>query len=142
MHFIYFCTFKMNCEVMKMYIQFNANPKKRKVGDCVIRAISTVTHKSWEQVYSELVSKGFAMYDMPTSNEVWKSYLNDLGFDRYIIPNTCPDCYTVKDFCYDYPIGEYILGTGSHAIAVIDGSYYDTWDSGEETPIYYFRRRD
>jgi hypothetical protein len=48
----------------------------------------------------------------------------------------------VEDFCRDNPEGTYVLGTGSHAIAVIDGNYYDAWDSGREQPMYYYRKDD
>ena len=78
------------------------------------------------------------MSDMPSSNHVWGAYLMSKGFERHIIPNTCPDCYTVKDFCEEHPEGTYILATGSHVVAVIDGDYYDTWDSGDEIPIYFW----
>lgn len=77
---------------------------------------------------------------MPSSNNVWGTYLTEKGFRRFSIPNTCPNCYTIKDFCRDNSIGTYIIGTGSHAVAVIDGDYYDTWDSGDEVPIYFFKR--
>lgn len=80
------------------------------------------------------------MHDMPSSNSVWGSYLKENGFKRYIIPNECPNCYTIKDFCSDYPIGLYILATGSHVVTVIDGDYYDSWDSGKEIPIYFFKK--
>ena len=46
---------------------------------------------------------------------------------------------TVREFAKDHPEGKYILGTGTHAVAVIDGDYIDTWDSGDEVPIYYFQ---
>lgn len=51
-----------------------------------------------------------------------------------------PDCYNVKDFAQDHPKGRYVVGTGTHVIAVIDGNYYDTWDSGEEIPVYYWEK--
>lgn len=78
--------------------------------------------------------------DMPSSNEVWMSYLTKCGFERSIIPNTCPNCYTIKDFCKDNPQGVYLLATGTHVVAVINGSYFDTWDSGNEIPVFYFRK--
>lgn len=123
-----------------MYIQYNANPLKNIVGDCVIRAISKVMDKSWDDVYGELALQGFMLKDMPSSNEVWGSYLQDNGFTRHIIPNTCPACYTVEDFCIDFPQGKFVLGTGTHAIASIDGCYYDTWQSGNESLIYYWEK--
>jgi hypothetical protein len=123
-----------------MFIQYNANPNNNLVGDCVIRSIATVLNKPWEDVYAGIVLQGFIMHDMPSSNSVWKAYLNKYGYTRHIIPNTCPDCYTVKDFCKDNPVGNFVLGTGTHAIAIKDGNYIDTWDSGNEIPIYYFER--
>ena len=59
---------------------------------------------------------------------------------RYTIPNTCPDCYTVEQFCVDNDRGLFLLATGSHVVAVKDGLYFDAWDSGNEIPIYYWRK--
>lgn len=123
-----------------MFIYENLNPEKRVVGDCVIRAIAKLTDRPWEYAYIDVIVQGYNMYDMPSSNEVWSSYLKSQGFYKKVIPNTCPDCYTVKDFCKDHPKGKYLLATGSHVIAVIDGNYYDTWNSGDEIPIYYFTK--
>ena len=82
------------------------------------------------------------MYDMPSSNEVWGTYLHEHGFKRYVIPDTCPDCYTVNQFCADNPDLKGILATGTHVIAVDSGDFFDTWNSGEEVPIYYWRKEN
>ena len=123
-----------------MFIRYNSNPYGSRVGDCVVRAISTAMNMEWEEVYMALAERGLSMGDMPSSNHVWGSYLMDNGYVREVIPHTCPDCYTVRDFCADHPHGNYILGTGTHALAAINGNYYDTWDSGDEVPIFYFRK--
>jgi len=123
-----------------MFEFFNPNPKQNLIGDCVIRGICKLTGMDWVDAYMEVVAQGLAMYDMPSSNAVWGAYLYDNGFRRNVIPNTCPNCYTVQDFCNDYPQGKYLLATGTHVIAVEDGVYYDTWDSGNEIPIYYWRK--
>ena len=123
-----------------MYIYSNSNPYGRHVGDCVVRAISTAMNLEWEDVYLDLTHRGLELRDMPSSNYVWGSYLTDSGYTREVIPYTCPDCYTVREFANDHPEGTFILGTGTHAVAVINGDYYDTWDSGDEVPIYYYRR--
>lgn len=122
------------------YIQKNVNPSGKRVGDCVIRAISTIMDTDWERTYTDLMLEGYALKDMPSANYVWGSYLTKQGYIRQVIPNSCPNCYTVKDFCRDHPNGRYILATGSHVIAVIDGAYIDTWDSGDEIPVYYWER--
>lgn len=123
-----------------MYIHFNPNPMQKRVGDCVVRALCKVTEQSWEEVYSQICLQGFKMCDMPSSNPVWASYLKMRGFRQLSIPDTCPDCYTVNDFCIENPHGTFVLGTGTHVVAVLDGDYYDAWDSGNEIPVYYFRR--
>lgn len=120
------------------FVHTNPNPKNNYTGDCVIRAISIAEDMSWDDTFVELVLKSFEMKDIPSSNVVWSAYLRDLGYSRHVIPDTCPDCYTIEDFTVDHPTGEYILATGSHVVAVINGDYYDTWSSGKEVPIYYF----
>jgi hypothetical protein len=122
------------------YRYFNPNPNFHNNGDCVIRAISKIMNQSWDKTYFELCVEGYLQKDWGDSNRVWDAYLRGCGFLRRVIPNTCPDCYTIKDFCYDHPLGEYILATGSHVVAVIDGDYYDSWDSGNEVPIFYYTR--
>lgn len=123
-----------------MWIHENLNPFLDNVGDCVIRAIAIATDNDWDSVYIDLALVGFRIKDMPSANRTWMEHLKELGFRRYIIPDTCPDCYTVKAFCIDHPKGTYILATGTHVVCVIDGNYHDSWDSGNEVPIYYFER--
>lgn len=123
-----------------MFSELNTNPQKRETGDCVVRSISVVTDKDWDDVYLDLLLKGFQMKEMPSQNNVWGAYLHDLGFTRHIIPDTCPECYTINDFAKDHPQGRYVVGTGTHATAIIDGIIYDTWNCGEEIPMYYFTK--
>ena len=123
------------------YKYYNPNKRnKNSRGDCVIRAISKVMNQSWDDTYWDLCAQGAIMGDWGNSNQVWDSYLRDCGFIRRVIPNTCPDCYTVKNFCYDHPYGVYLLSTGEHTIAVEFGNYFDSWDSGNEVPIYFYTK--
>lgn len=123
------------------FIQYNPNPRRKSVIDCTIRALSRALDTDWDDAYIRLCMKGFVLKNMPSANEVWHELLKDEGYERHIIPNTCPDCYTVRAFCLEHPTGLYILGTGSHVITVENGDYYDNWDSGDEVPIYYWERR-
>ena len=125
-----------------MFIPYNPNPAGHFVGDCVIRALAKVFDKDWDYVYIEVVSQGYNDYDMPSSNAVWGNVLKNNGFHRHIIPDTCPNCYTIKDFCIEHPYGKYILATGTHVVAVENGNYYDAWDSGNEVPIYYWHKEE
>lgn len=121
---------------------FNPNPNGSRVGDCVIRAISAVTGQDWNSTYTGVALQGYVLGDMPSANHVWRAYLTSKGFQRAIIPDTCPDCYTVDDFANEHPKGRFVLGTGNHAVAVVNGEVWDTWDSRSEIPIYYFYKEE
>ena len=119
----------------------NPNPRHALVGDCTIRALSIATKKPWETVYAELAVYGLMACDMPSSNAVWGQYLADLGYERDVVQVSCPAC-TVRDFAARNPHGKYVLGTGSHVVCVVDGDYYDTWDSGDERPIFVWEEKN
>lgn len=123
-----------------MFIKYNANPYSARVGDCTIRAISKATSQPWDKTYIDVCLEGLIKGDMPSANTVWGSYLKSKGFRRCLIPDSCPECYTVAQFAEDHKKGTYILALNGHVVAVEDGSYFDTWDSGNEIPIYYWER--
>lgn len=123
-----------------MWRYYNPNPEHNDTGDCVIRALSLAFGTDWETTFLNVAMKGYEMHKMPSNNAVWDAYLRHNGFKRYILPNDCPDCYRIKNFCMDNPTGVYILATGSHVVTVIDGNYYDTWDSGNEVAIYFYKK--
>ena len=84
--------------------------------------------------------QGYMMRDMPSANHVWGAYLRSRCFDRDMIPNSCPDCYTVADFAAEHPEGTYILALSGHVVCVQNGDWIDTWDSGGEIPLYYWHK--
>lgn len=124
------------------FIEYNPNPTGRRVGDCAVRAISKALKIDWEEAYSMIAANGYRIGDMPSSDSVWGSVLRQNGFYRKAIPNTCPDCYTVTDFCRSHPRGTYVLAFGGHVATVVDGDLYDTWNSSHEVPQYYWYRKD
>lgn len=107
----------------------------------MIRAIATVLGTDWRTVYDALADEGSRIYEMMDANHLWVRWLERHGFSLHAIPDQCPECYTVRDFCRDHNRGRYVLGTGDHAVAVIDGDWYDTFDSGDLVPIFCLRRR-
>lgn len=122
-----------------MFIRYNGNPCGKENGDCVIRAISIATGKEWFQVYAGLCVQGRFMCGWGNFNDVWSAYLEYLGFERYELPDNYT--YSVSDFATEHPRGIYVLGTGNHAVAVVNGDVIDSWDSSGEIPKYYFRKR-
>lgn len=125
-----------------MWSFYNPNPTGAKVGDCSVRAISKALNKSWDKAYADLALQGYVMSDMPSANSVWGALLKSHGFEREAIPNTCPDCYTMGDFCRDHPFGVYVVAMSGHVATVIDGTLFDSWDSSQEIPIYYWRQNN
>jgi len=125
-----------------MYEFYNPNPVRPEggAGDCAIRAISKAMEISWEKAYVMLSVNGFLMGEIPNSDLVWGSVLRQYGFIREIVPNTCPDCYTVEDFCTDHPEGTYVVKSQDHVATVVDGVLFDSWDSSMNTPIYVWRK--
>ena len=79
---------------------------------------------------------------MPSANIVWGTFLLNNGFQEKSLMHKCKDCYNLINFCSDHPRGEYLVGTGSHIIYCKDGNYYDSWDSGDLIPTYYFERSE
>ena len=125
-----------------MWERYQPNPTGRAVGDCSVRAISAALGVSWEKAYALIAVNGFAMKDMPSSNSVWGSVLRQHGFKRAAIESECADCYTAEDFANDHPSGVYVLGFGNHVATLIDGTIYDSWDSRNEIPQYFWYKGD
>lgn len=123
-----------------MWIKANPNPAGKQVPDCVIRAICIALNKSWLEVSDELYF-GYARreFSVTCDDHIWGHYLYDYGFEPFLLPHSCPACITIRQFCGMYPRGTYIIGTGAHAVAVIDGDYYDTWDSGDQIPSFFWK---
>lgn len=120
------------------FVEYNPNPRGINTGDCVIRALCQSLGMTWEKAYIELTVKGLELCRWGNDNTVWEKYLKERGFVQQVLPSTCPDCYTIADFAKDHPDGTYIVATGTHVVAVKDGNYFDTWDSGNLVPSYYF----
>lgn len=120
---------------------YNANPTGKSVGDCTIRALSKALGQSWEETYVGLALEGFRLGDMPSADSVWGPYLREHGFTRHLLPDACPECYTIADFAADHPVGTFILSMpGRHVVTVVNGVIFDSWDSRNEVPTYFWTK--
>ena len=125
-----------------MWIEFNPNPNRRSTIDCTVRALCKALDMDWDTVSLALSAIAFVQKTMPSENGVWGTLLHRNGFRRYVIPNTCPDCYTARQFCRDHPRGVYVLVFTSHIATVVDGNLYDTWNSMDEFLQFYWERKE
>lgn len=122
--------------------EYNPNPTGRRVGDCAVRAVAKALNTDWETAYQMIADNGFLMGDVMSSDSVWGSVLREHGFNRAAIPNTCPDCYTAEDFAATHPHGTYVLCFDGHVATVQDGTIFDSWDSSELVPQYYWYKKE
>lgn len=120
--------------------KYNPNPTGRTVEDCSIRAIAAALDVSWDSASDMVYYMAKSMGTTTPDDAAWGAVLRQNGFYRAAIPNRCPECYTVKDFCLDHPRGIFVLKTSGHVVTVIDGQAWDTWDSTGEIPMYYWYR--
>ena len=124
-----------------LWIQVNPNPCRTETEDCVVRAIALATNRTWREVHWDLCVMSNELCTMPSVNWLWGEYLKRLGFTQFMLPESCPECVTVRKFCRMYPHGTYIIGTGHHAICIRNGCYMDAWDSGDERPTYFYKKK-
>lgn len=124
------------------FVYYNPNPFQTHVGDCSVRAISKALGKDWEDSYISLCAEGLYYRDMPSSNYVWGMYLLRFGFKQRMIDSICPKCISVSEFTEEHPSGTYVLGCEGHVVTAVDGDYFDSWDSGHKTVLFYFEKEE
>lgn len=105
-----------------MYKYYNANPHHRHIDDCVIRALSLLTNKSWNELYDELSDISNNQGYMVDNVEFVEDYLDK----RY--KRECHYSKTLEEFVKEFPYGKYAVTMNGHITSVIDGVIYDTFD--------------
>lgn len=142
------------------FTYFNANPKDKRSSDCVLRAISLASGKSWDEVLDDLVILSHKYKEMPNDKKCYGKYLESLGFEMQKQPRQYDNTkYTGKEFC-NLLNGLYINSVtgatvscdivakigGHHLVAIRldeDNKYkiFDIWDStGGSIGNYWIRR--
>ena len=107
------------------YYYYNANPYGRNIEDCVLRSISVLTNRSWEDVNDELsylaAKDGYMFDNVP--------FVEDYLDDRY--PRECHYSKTIGEFAKERPYGRYAATMDNHITAIIDGVIVDTFDCSD-----------
>ena len=126
-----------------MWRYYNPNPVGRSEGiDCAVRAVAKALNTDWETAYILIAINGYAMGDVSCSDSVWGSVLRQHGFYRENIAKNLRGRYFVGDFAEDNPDGTFVIGTGSHAVAIVDGDIYDSFDSTDQPVEFVWYRKD
>lgn len=125
-----------------MFVYYNPNPEGHRVDDCSIRALTKALNVDWDTAFALVSAEAFKQKNMPSANVVWGAVLYRHGFIRQMAGDACPICYTVADFCREYPTGTYVLSCDGHVVTVADGRAFDSWNSLGEHPLFFWRRSD
>jgi hypothetical protein len=116
-----------------MYKEANANPKRRKTNDCVVRAICNVTGKQWSEVYNKLCAIGSEMYLMPNDKRVYTKYLAELGWQKQPMPKKENGIrFTLKEFVEANGKITIVASVVKHLTAIVEGELHDTWNCGHK----------
>lgn len=122
-----------------MFKNLNINPKSRKAGDCVIRAIAKASGKSWHTVFDELTDLARSECAMPNDRPIVKKYLERIGFHKVSVQPK-PGCsrFRVKELAEQLKTPAVVFIAGH--LTAIDGfgNYIDTWDCGDKCAYQLF----
>ena len=121
---------------------YNPNPNKRTdVGDCVIRSMCKATGKDWDTVFNDLVAIAFEKKCMPNSDDAWKEYLSQHGFEyRKLSIKKGSKRPTPQTFATKNKKGTFVLVIAGHIVTCQDGYFWDTWDCGEKGMYGYWEK--
>ena len=125
------------------YYQPNKKDLKDEYGDCVIRSLTKVTGKECLQLFEELLPYARELQCMPKWKACYEKYLISNNFLYHGISNKKGSKRpTVDSFTKEHKEGTYLLRVAHHCVAVVDGIYYDTWDSGDCCLYGYWERKE
>lgn len=125
-----------------MFVFYNPNPTGARVGDCAIRSCAAALDQPWDKTYLDLCIEGLLKSDLPSANAVWGAYLRRHCFVRRNVDVDNANTYTLEDFAQDHPDGIFVVALSGHVVTVSNGDWMDSWDSGAEIVLYYFKRGD
>lgn len=125
----------------KSYEYSNPHPKGIKShGDCVYRAISIATGKSWLQVYDELYILGRELLAPANDKLTYTTYLDRIA-ERLPAHKPNGKRLTGKDVAALDPSRVYVVRMANHLAAVKGGKVRDTWDSSDKSAYLIWELR-
>lgn len=130
----------------KTFTYYNANPKNKETGDCVIRALSLVCNIPYYDVLNELVKSQIKSGYMINDSHNWSKFLKDRGFVKLPAPRTSENkrirgemfCQQLqkKRFYEGYKIDEnstlFIRIGSHHVVGIKNFKIHDIWDSTDD----------
>jgi hypothetical protein len=122
------------------FIKQNVNPKNRKVGDCVVRAIAVASGKTWDEVFDGLCLLAKQEKAMPNSKEVFEIYLQQIGFKKHKMPRKANGSKYIAGEWASQIKGVAVIQVARHLTAAVEQSIVDIWDCGGKSVYNYYTR--
>ena len=124
------------------YYQPNDKDLKDIIGDCVIRAFAKTENKTWVEVFDELAPIARELQCLMNNKPCYQEYLKRKGYEYVGVSNKKGTKRpTVSSFALAHKTGAYVTIAANHVVAVVDGRFYDTWDSGQKSLDGYWIKK-
>lgn len=119
----------------------NENPKGRRTGDCVIRAIARASGDGWDLTFDGLVAVAKVMKSEPAWKDCYEKYLAEQGWTKGKQPRkTDGSKYTVAEWCRMHRTGKMVISVSNHLTCIVDGKCNDIWNCTGKTVLNYWTR--
>lgn len=120
------------------WVKYNPNPNGNNTGDCTIRAYCKAEGLDWDEAYDIASRYGKDMKMLPDDNKVVEKIMTtEFGYTLHKHKKDSAK-KTVNEFAVEHPFGTYVVNVRHHVVAVVDGRFYDTWDSGKRSISGYY----
>lgn len=124
------------------YLKYNANPKNKRTGDCVIRALTVALDKKYEDVAKDLFEFSMKTYYSMNSKENFSGYLSKQGYLMQRMPKREDGTrYTVEEFIDELAEveGIYIVSVANHLTCIKNEQLIDIWDCSKKSVGNYWK---
>lgn len=129
---------------MYKYYQPNKLDLKDETGDCQARALSKALNLSWVEAFDITIPicrelQTYTIFD--GNHEKTVEAMNKLGF-KYtgVSVKKGGKRPTVDSFAKEHKNGTFIVKVAHHVVCIVDGDYFDTWDSGRKPMYGYYEK--
>ena len=124
------------------YYQPNKKDLKDNYGDCAVRCICKAENLEWLDAYDMMYRISREVQSPLNCKEGFEHIVKTLGYEYGKVSNKKGTKRpTVKEFAKTHPNGTYICVVANHYVAVKDGQYHDTWDSGHKSLYGYWSKQ-
>lgn len=113
---------------MAEFIYLNVNPDKKRVSDCVTRAIHFTTGIPYEDVRKKLYYTARLFNCEKLCMCCYRHYIEKVLGCQYV---NC-DGETLESFADKHKDGKFLVRMNGHISSVVNGNCYDIWDCRDE----------